>query len=152
MKTNKLSALHSSDRMDWETPQDFFDELDREFGFALDACATPETAKCEWYFTPDDDALKQRWVGVVYCNPPYGRAIGEWIKKAREESLRGATVVCLIPARTDTKYWHKYIWNERLHGPRAGVQVRLVKGRLKFVGADSSAPFPSAVIVFDNAL
>jgi phage N-6-adenine-methyltransferase len=107
----------------WETPQDFFDELDREFGFTLDVCALPENAKCQRYFTPDMDGLKQEWRGVCWMNPPYGREIGEWVRKAFESARRGATVVCLLPARTDTAWWHTYVME--------ATEVRFVRGRLR---------------------
>ena len=133
-------ALHSSDRMDWETPPDFFEELHREFGFTLDVCATPENAKVRRYFTPEDDGLAQDWGdNICWCNPPYGRQIGDWIRKAYEESQRAATVVLLIPARTETAYWHDYV----MRG-----EVRFIRGRLKFVGARYNAPFPCAVVIF----
>lgn len=126
--------------MDWETPQFLFDGLDAEFGFELDVCATPETAKCKRFFTPADDALSQDWGGATcWMNPPYGRAIGDWMKKAYEASKAGATVVCLVPSRTDTNWWHRYAYRG---------EVRFLRGRLKFVGAAHGAPFPSAVIVF----
>ena len=102
-------TLFSSDKMDWETPQAVFDLLDQEFHFTLDACASAENAKCAQYYTVSDDALKQFWPGRVWCNPPYGRDIGDWVRKAFQESLRGSTVVLLIPARTDTAYWHTYV-------------------------------------------
>ena len=130
--------------MTWETPQAFFDKLNLEFEFNLDPCASAYTAKCEKYFTEADDGLLQDWSGhTVFCNPPYGRGIKEWIKKAYEESQKDNTkVVLLIPARTDTTYWHKYIMRAR--------EIRFVKGRLKFGGAKNSAPFPSAVVIFDR--
>lgn len=133
-------TLFSSDRHDWETPQDFFDRLDAEFDFDLDAAANEHNAKCKRYFAPEDNAIKQDWRGTVWLNPPYGREIGDWIKKAYHEAQQGATVVVLMPARTDTRYWHNYVMQ--------AAEIRLVKGRLKFVGAESSAPFPSAVVVF----
>jgi phage N-6-adenine-methyltransferase len=123
----------------WETPQTVFDALDAEFGFDLDACATPETAKCEQFFTEADDALLQDWRGVVFCNPPYGRDIGRWMRKAYLSALEGATVVCLVPSRTDTRWWHEFAMRR---------EVRFLRGRLKFGGARNSAPFPSAVVVF----
>ena len=143
-----ISACLSSNNMTWETPQDLFDELDQEFRFSLDVCATPETAKCDRYFTPEIDGLAQEWHGVCWCNPPYGREIGQWIAKAREAGRKGATVVCLIPSRTDTRYWHDHIWDDKNHCPQLGVEVRLIRGRLKFGDAKNAAPFPSAVIVF----
>ena len=124
----------------WATPQDFFNILNEEFGFELDVCALPENAKCQQYFCPDQDGLKQSWEGKVWMNPPYGREIGLWVEKAYKKAQRpGTTVVCLLPARTDTKWWHDYC----LSG-----EIRFVKGRLKFGGSSNSAPFPSAVVIF----
>ncbi|MCR8994500.1 phage N-6-adenine-methyltransferase [Brevibacillus laterosporus] len=123
----------------WETPQDFFNQLNQEFGFQLDVCALPENAKCERYFSPDEDGLQQEWTGICWMNPPYGRQIGKWIKKAYESSLNGATVVCLIPARTDASWWHNYCMKG---------EIRLVKGRLKFGGSKWNAPFPNALVIF----
>ena len=136
-------VMFSSDKMDWETPQDFFDKLNAEFNFTTDVCATPENAKCSYFFTEKEDGLKMKWAGKCWCNPPYGKEIGKWVQKAYEEVNRGVPlVVMLIPARTDTKYWHEYVMRAQ--------QIRLVKGRLKFVGAKSSAPFPSAVVIFSQ--
>ena len=121
------------------TPQDFFDRLDAEFGFDLDVCASPENAKCTIYFTKEDDGLSRDWTGVVWMNPPYGREIGRWLRKANESVKdNGATVVCLVPARTDTNWWHEYVIKH---------EVRFVRGRLKFGNAKNSAPFPSAVVI-----
>ena len=147
-------ALLSSKDMTWCTPQDFFDQLNAEFHFTLDAAATNKSAKCPRYFTPETDGLNQSWIdlgGAVFCNPPYGREIGKWIQKAYEESLRGATVVLLVPARTDTKYFHTYIYGN--------AEIRFVRGRIKFTDEDGNphvdekgrpvgAPFPSMVVVF----
>ena len=135
----------SSKAQTWSTPQDFFDRLDAEFGFTLDPCASPEDAKCDLYYTIEDDGLAQDWGGeVVFMNPPYGRDIKTWIKKAYDESRKKDTsVVMLIPARTDTKYWHEYVMK--------ADEVYFVKGRLKFGDSENSAPFPSAVIVFDGS-
>lgn len=108
-------ALLSSEKMDWCTPQAFFDALDSEFHFALDAAATAENAKCKRFFTPEIDALSQSWdVGwAVFCNPPYGRTLGKWVAKAYKEHVRtGVTIALLIPARTDTSYFHDYIWGK----------------------------------------
>ena len=131
-----------SNSNEWETPQDLFDELDREFHFTLDPCATDQSAKCQKYFTKKDDGLSKSWAGeVVFMNPPYGREIGKWIKKAHEES-DNATVVCLIPSRTDTAYWHDYVMK--------GV-IRFIRGRLYFNrvnGETGPAPFPSAIVIF----
>lgn len=141
-------ALLSSKNLSWCTPADFFAELDREFHFNLDPAATDKSAKCAKYFTPADDGLKMDWGGsCVFCNPPYGRQIGDWVRKGYEESQKqGTVVVMLIPARTDTAYFHDYI----LHGKAA--EIRFLRGRLKFTDEDGnakdSAPFPSAVIVW----
>lgn len=136
----KHTAAFMSERQDWATPQAFFDKVNARFGFTLDAAAYPHNAKCDRYYTEEDDALTKDWDGVVWCNPPYGRAIGAWVQKGYEESQKGATVVMLIPARTDTTYWHDYVMR--------ADEVILIRGRLKFVGADHGAPFPSALIVF----
>lgn len=134
-------GVHFSSRTDeWPTPRDFFERVSDEFGpFDLDPCATPENAKCARFFTRDDDGLAQDWTGKVWMNPPYGREIGRWMRKAHESSLAGALVVCLVPARTDTAWWHDYA---------AKGRVRFVRGRLKFGGSRTSAPFPSALVVF----
>lgn len=98
---------------------------------------------------PGIDGLRQDWgYGVCWMNPPYGRSIKHWISKAWEASEDGAVVVCLIPARTDTQWWHDYIWDESINAPRNGVQLRLVKGRIRFEGQKSSAPFPSVIVIF----
>ena len=134
------SVHFSSERDNWETPQDFFDKLNEEFGFTLDVCAEDDTAKCEKYYTKKDDAFTKEWKCVCWMNPPYGRGIGVWLKKAYETSQNESTVVCLIPSRTDTKWWHDYVMQ--------AAEIRFVKGRLKFDGHKNSAPFPSAVVVF----
>ena len=144
-------GMMSSKSDEWETPQDLFDELDEEFGFQLDPCATEENAKCPLYWIKEQDGLKRSWTvwSPVFMNPPYGRQIGKWVKKAYEESQEG-TVVCLLPARTDTRWFHDYIWDRERHCPQEGVEVRFLKGRLKFGGAKNSAPFPSMIVVFDR--
>lgn len=135
-----MSIHFSSKDQTWSTPQNFFDELNIEFKFTLDPCAIPETAKCKKFLTPDDDGLSQDWApDRVFMNPPYGRAIKHWIKKAFDESQKGALVVCLIPSRTDTVYWHNYV----MRG-----EIRFIKGRLKFGDSKNSAPFPSAIVIF----
>ena len=140
-----LGVHFSSETNEWGTPQKFYEKLNDEFHFTLDPCSTHENHKCNKYYTQEDDGLSQDWSNeVVFMNPPYGREIKYWIQKAYEESLKGATVVCLIPARTDTTYWHNYIFGK-------ASEVRFVKGRLKFGDGKNSAPFPSAVIVFDNS-
>lgn len=140
-----MSNVHFSSKTDlWSTPQDFYDELDSEFHFSLDPCATPDNAKCDKYFTIEDDGLAQDWSNdIVFMNPPYGKAIRHWIKKAHDESKKGAVVVCLIPARTDTSYWHDYVIG-------GGAEVRFIRGRLRFGGSSNSAPFPSAVVIFNK--
>lgn len=135
-------VMFSSKTDQWETPKDFFADLDALFHFTLDACALPENAKCEKYFTPEMDGLKQEWGGVVWCNPPYGREIGRWVEKGYFSAQNGCTVVMLLPARTDTKWFHDYCYMNRF------ATVRFVKGRLKFGGSKNSAPFPSMVVIF----
>ena len=127
----------------WATPQDFFDKLNDEFHFTLDPCATKENAKCELYYTIKEDGLKQDWSGHhVFCNPPYGRKIGAWVKKCHDEAQKGTLVVMLIPARTDTTYFHDYIYHK--------AELRFIRGRLKFGNAVQGAPFPSMVVIFNN--
>lgn len=124
----------------WETPLDFFKRLDEVFRFETDVCALAENAKCLKYFTPSDDGLAQEWHGCCWMNPPYGRVIGAWVEKAFHSArINRATVVCLLPARVDTRWWHDYC---------AKGEVYFVKGRLKFGNCKNSAPFPSAVVVF----
>lgn len=136
--------MHFSSASDeWATPQAYFDEVNAEFGFDLDVCALPSSAKCERYFTPEVDGLAQEWTGRVWMNPPYGRVLGAWMAKAYESAQTTAdVVVCLVPARTDTRWWHDFA----MRG-----EVRFVPGRLRFGGSATSAPFPSALVVFRNA-
>lgn len=137
-------VLQSSASDEWPTPQPLFDALDRVFGFTLDVCATPANAKCQRFYTREQDGLAQPWNGTVWCNPPYGRNItGKWMRKAWEASQEGATVVCLVPARTDTRWWHDWI--------SRAVDVLLWRGRLKFGDAESGAPFASALVTFSSA-
>ena len=112
----------------WETPQDLFDKLDQEFGFSLDVCATQENAKCQKFYTPEQDGLKMPWEGTVWCNPPYGRQVGQWVRRALFAAVAGNTVVMLLPARTDTAWFHDYIYK------RNGVEIRFLRGRLRFGG------------------
>lgn len=137
------TVMFSSKSDAWTTPQGFFDELDKEFSFTLDPCATSENTKCSKYYTIKEDGLRQDWQGeTVFCNPPYGRAIRNWVKKCYEESKKPkTTVVMLIPARTDTSYFHDFIYQK-------AREIRFVRGRLKFGNAKNSAPFPSMVVVF----
>ena len=147
MDKTTQGVMFSSKSNDWATPQDFYNQLDAEFGFTLDPCASQASAKCSSFYTADDDGLSKNWEGqTVFMNPPYGRKIGNWIQKAYEEGEKGNTrVVALIPARTDTKYWHNYCMK--------ATEIRFVKGRLKFGQGNTknSAPFPSAVIVFSGS-
>jgi len=133
-------VLFSSDKMDWETPDDFFDEQHERHGFTLDVCASTDNTKCDKFIDAETNALVVDWgKNVCWMNPPYGRALKTWMAKALSESEKGATVVCLVPSRTDTKWWHDYAMKG---------DITFIKGRLKFVGAKSCAPFPSAVVVF----
>lgn len=139
------SVMFSSKKNDWGTPQALFDELDREFHFTLDPCSTHENAKCEKHYTAEDDGLSQDWSGeVVFCNPPYGREIPKWVEKA---ATSRATTVMLIPARTDTTYFHDYIYGK--------AEIRFLRGRVRFErepGAPGdAAPFPSMIVVFRNS-
>lgn len=136
-------TMFSSATNEWATPQEFFDELNEEFNFTLDPCATPQNAKCKKFYTIKEDGLKQNWQGeTVFCNPPYGRSIKDWVRKCYEESKKPNTiVVMLIPARTDTVYFHDYIYG-------LAKEIRFLRGRLKFGGSKNSAPFPSMVVVF----
>ena len=135
--------MFSSKTNDWSTPQDFYDELNNEFGFTLDPCADEYNHKCNKYFTEGDDGLLQDWGGeIVFCNPPYGKAIKDWVRKAYIEGCKpNTTVVMLIPARTDTQYFHDYIDHE-------AKEIRFIKGRLKFGDSKNAAPFPSMVVVY----
>lgn len=139
MKENNMNVHFSSATDLWATPQDFFDKYNSKYNFTLDVCANKENAKVSKYFSKEDDALKQEWSGICWMNPPYDRTIGEWMKKAYEASLKGATIVCLIPSRTDTKWWHDYAMKG---------EIEFIKGRLKFGGHSNAAQFPSAVVVF----
>lgn len=137
-------VMFSSKDMDWATPQEFFDQLDSEFHFTIDPCADEVNHKCDHYFTVEDDGLKQPWGGqTVFCNPPYGRTIKDWVKKCSDEAKQpDTTVVLLIPARTDTAYFHDYIYQ------KPNVEIRFLRGRLKFGDGANSAPFPSMVAIF----
>lgn len=134
-------GLFSSKTDDWPTPKDFFDKLNDIYCFTLDPCSTHENAKCEKHFTVEDDGLSKSWAGeTVFCNPPYGKQIGLWVKKAYEEAKnKNTTCVMLLPARTDTAWFHDYC----VHG-----EITFIRGRLKFGGSKTSAPFPSMLVVF----
>lgn len=135
-------GMMSSNTCEWETPQALFDSLNVKYGFTLDVCATPENAKCAEYYTKEQDGLSKKWHGRCWMNPPYGRAIGKWMQKACESVMQGdcEMVCCLVPARTDTAWWHDYA---------AKGKVEFVRGRLRFGRATTNAPFPSAIVIFE---
>ena len=131
--------MFSSKTPEWATPQYLYDQFNKEFNFTLDPCATKENAKCTKYYTQSDNGLAHSWDNeTVFCNPPYGREIGKWVKKASE--ARGGVVVMLIPARTDTKWFHDFIYRN--------AEIRFFKGRIKFGDCKNSAPFPSMIVIF----
>lgn len=140
-----INVMYSSKTDEWETPREFFEKLDREFHFTLDPCADEKNRKCEKYFTREQNGLLQDWRGHrVFCNPPYGKAIKEWVEKCYREGIKDNTiVVMLIPARTDTKFFHDFIIHRS--------EIRFVKGRLKFGDSKAAAPFPSMVVIFRGA-
>jgi site-specific DNA-methyltransferase (adenine-specific) len=139
-KMNKV--LFSSKTDEWSTPQDLYDELNKEFNFTLDPCATNENHKCEKYYTLVDNGLLKDWSReTVFMNPPYGREITQWIAKAYHTSLEGATIVCLLPARTNTNWFHAFIINK-------AKEIRFLKGKIKFGNSKTGAPFPSMIVVF----
>lgn len=134
-----MSVHFSSKSVEYETPPDLFERLRAKYNFVTDVCATQENAKCARFFTLEDDGLAQEWSGVCWMNPPYGRQIHRWMKKAYESAQQGAVVVCLVPARTDTAWWHEYAMKG---------EIEFLRGRLKFGGRKINAPFPSALVVF----
>jgi len=135
------TALYSSRSEEWATPPSFFADLHAEFGFTLDPCATRQNAKCPTFFTKAENGLAQDWgKHIVFCNPPYGRSIGDWARKCYEASLAGATVVMLAHSRTDTRFFHDWVYGK--------AELRFVRGRLKFGDGKQSAPFPSMVAIY----
>jgi site-specific DNA-methyltransferase (adenine-specific) len=135
--------MFSSKSDEWETPQNLFNELDKEFHFTIDVCATEQNAKVDTFHTKETNGLTANWsIYTCWMNPPYGREIGKWVEKAYKESMKGATVVCLLPARTDTRWFHDYIYNK--------AEIRFLKGRLKFGDSKNSAPFPSMIVIFKD--
>lgn len=135
--------MFSSKTDNWSTPQIFFDNLNKEFGFTLDVCASLENKKCNKFFSYKENGLIQDWEGICWMNPPYGREIKLWIEKAYKESLKkDIIIVGLLPARTDTSWFHKYIYHK--------AEIRFIKGRLKFGNSKNSAPFPSMVVIWKN--
>ena len=139
-RRRRQPAYFSSATPEWATPQELFDRLDAVHHFTLDVCSTDENAKCERHYTRADDALCQAWEGSCWMNPPYGRGIGAWVAKAYDTARAGHPVVCLLPVRTDTVWWQRFV---EPYG-----EVEFIKGRIKFGGAPTGAPFPSAVVVF----
>lgn len=139
---SSLEVMYSSKTVEWETPQAFFDKLNETFCFTLDPCANADNHKCEKYFTKAENGLLQNWGGQrVFCNPPYGSEIGKWVRKCYEEAQKpGTTVVALLPARTDTAWFHDFIYHKAV--------IRFVRGRLRFGGSKNSAPFPSMVVLW----
>jgi phage N-6-adenine-methyltransferase len=139
-------GLFTSDSSEWETPQWLFRELDEEFNFRVDVAATYENTKCEIFYDKHADSLKSSWSlwKRIWCNPPYGSEVAKWVQKAYEESLHPLTevIVMLLPARTDTRWFHDYIYGKS--------EIRFLKGRLKFSNSKNSAPFPSMVVIFKN--
>lgn len=141
VNTHARKIMTSSVDMTWATPKEWFNYLNLEFDFTLDPCCAPETAKCKRFFTPKEDGLAQSWAEErVFMNPPYGRELGKWMDKAyREARDNGALVVCFVPARVDTNWWHRFA---------SKGEIRFPKGRVKFEGASASAPFPVAIVIF----
>ena len=136
------TALYTSRSEEWPTPPAFFDKLNEEFYFTLDPCATAQNAKCSKFFTLDDNGLLQDWGShTVFCNPPYGKWMRDWARKCYEASQNGALVVLLAHARTDTRWFHDWVYGK-------AAEIRFVRGRLKFGDGKQSAPFPSLVSVF----
>lgn len=128
----------------WETPDKEYQDLNKEFRFTLDPCCEPHTAKCSKYYTEEDDGLTKDWSGeVVFCNPPYSRDnIAKWMKKCYQESLKGVTIVALIPVSTSAKWFHEYVWGK--------ADIRFYKGRIRFKGAPFTAPFSSCLAIYNR--
>lgn len=150
MKTYVQRLPKEAIRHDWITPTVLWWPIHEEFKFTLDVCATAESARCKRFFTPDDDGLAQDWRGACWMNPPFGRTIGKWVEKAAFEASKGATVVALLPARTDTAWWHEHC---------VGREIRFIKGRVAFIEASTkrrpvekrvahNAPFPCVLVIF----
>ena len=137
-------GMMSSSTDEWATPIKYYEELDNVYHFSLDPCSTEENHKCKKYFTKKDDGLKQSWGGYrVFCNPPYGREISKWVEKAYlENKNNNAFIVMLLPARTDTRWFHNYIYNKH--------KIIFIKGRLKFNDGKQSAPFPSMLVIMED--
>lgn len=143
MKNQVKDTLFSSATDEWATPQKLFDPLDAEFHFTLDPCSTDQNAKCEKHYTKVQDGLAQDWTGeTVWCNPPYGRDVGKWIRKCYEHFMGGGTAVMLLPARTDTKVFHEYIYGK--------AEIRFIRGRVRFGNSKYNAPFPSMIVIYKH--
>jgi len=128
-------------KVDYETPPEVFNPLQKEFGITFDVCATPKNAKCQQFFTVSDNALEKDWNGVCWMNPPFGREMKKWVIKAWTESQKGVTVICLLPARTNTNWWHDYCMKG---------EVRFIRGEVKFVGCKNGLWLPMAIVIFNR--
>lgn len=136
-------TLFSSATGEWETPQALFDELNKEFWFTFDLAASNDNKKCAHFYTIYDNSLNKDWLklnGCLWLNPPYGRNIGPWVAKGWFAACKGAKIVMLLPARTDTRWFHDFIYTQH--------EIRFLKGRLKFGGSKHPAPFPSMIVIF----
>lgn len=144
----KTETLFSSANCEWETPPDLFEKLNRKYHFTLDAASTDANALCKEHYTREQNGLLQSWKtgGAVWCNPPYGKDIVKWVRKAWEESQTGQLIVLLIPARTDTKWFHDYVYHK--------AAIYFLRGRLKYglngKQARNNAAFPSMIIVYNE--
>lgn len=141
-----MAYIDKAKTVEHATPRAFYEELDREFHFDLDPCSTHGNALCALHYTKEEDGLSKNWGGRrVYCNPPYGRELGKWVRKCYEESLKPDTlVVMLVPSRTDTAWFHDYVYGK--------AEIRFVRGRLHFNESKQGAPFPSMVLVYGNEI
>ena len=144
--SSQQCVMFSSGEEKWGTPRWLFNELNLEFRFTLDVCATKESAKCDRFFSPEQNGLDQQWEGMCWMNPPYGKGIAKWMRKAWEESQNGATIICLVPARTDTAWFHDWVLGK--------AEIRFLRGRLEFAGfggtgaSRGAAPFASMLAIF----
>lgn len=139
-----IKPMVSSKTNEWATPKSLFDYLDKEFNFTLDPCATLKNAKCNKFYTIADDGLSKNWTNeIIFMNPPYGGHTGKWLMKAVESAIDGSKVVCLIVSSTDRSYWHEIIYP-------FSAEIRFMRGRVKFGESKSTAPFASAIVIFDN--
>lgn len=135
-------VMFSSKSCEWETPQELFDNLDAKYHFTLDVCATYDNRKCQYYFSKEEDGLKQDWgKHVVWCNPPYGREIGKWVLKCFQHWQNGGIAVMLLPSRTDTQWFHEFVYGY--------ARIEFIRGRLKFGGSVHNAPFPSMLVFYE---